>query len=115
MLTIISSQLSECRLEGDSVSLDFSVGKMVYSNYFQSFNPDSLIAQFSFEKEEERILNIFKLTDIAVIKDKRCIISKKDTDKIVLPRSINDLNIDKIKIDTCIIVTNKAIYRVLIR
>lgn len=90
-ITIISSQLSECGLEGDT-----------------EFNPDALIGQFTFDRDKERILNIFKVTDTTIIKNKQ---DRKDK-TYALPISIDDVNIPKVRIDTCVVITNVSIYKI---
>lgn len=65
-------------------------------------------------KENEKILNIFKLTDLTLSRERR----KKDESEgraHTLPKNINDLLISRVKIDTCIIVTNVAVYKVVIK
>lgn len=93
-ITIISSQLSECGLEGDT-----------------EFNPDALIGQFTFDRDKERILNIFKVTDTTIIKNKQ---DRKDK-TYALPISIDDVNIPKVRIDTCVVITNVSIYKITLR
>ncbi|XP_019873194.2 uncharacterized protein LOC109601394 [Aethina tumida] len=92
-LSIISSQLSECRLEGDS-----------------EFNSDALVARFTVINE--KILHVFKLVDLSSVR-----LRKKDEkkDKVYeLPKTIDDINIRKPRIDTCVIVTNNSVYKLIV-
>uniref|UniRef100_A0A1Y1KHK1 RCC1-like domain-containing protein n=1 Tax=Photinus pyralis TaxID=7054 RepID=A0A1Y1KHK1_PHOPY len=85
-LSIISTQLSECRLDGDV-----------------EFNPLSLLAQFPFTKTDEKILNIYKLSDTSLFNEGKC----KEA-----PSSVDHLKIRKPKIDTCVVITSAGVYRV---
>ncbi|XP_044753583.1 uncharacterized protein LOC123312995 [Coccinella septempunctata] len=91
LIQIVSSHLSDSKKDDDE------------------FNPDSLIAQFSFENE--KILKIFRLTDFAATKVKKC-----NEDKLFeMPKSIDDLHLKRTRVDTCLIVTMTAVYKVHIR
>ncbi|KAK4876051.1 hypothetical protein RN001_012473 [Aquatica leii] len=94
LLTIISSQLSECQLDGDV-----------------EFNPKSLLAQFSLQNDE-KIVNIFKLSDTTLFGDSKPKEDRKSSKEPLLPNSIDQLKLRKPKIDTCVIVTNKAVYKI---
>lgn len=65
-------------------------------------------------KENEKILNLYKLTDLSLGKDRR---KKEDQDNRtnVLPRNISELLISRVKVDTCIVITNVAVYKLLTR
>ncbi|KAF5306974.1 hypothetical protein FQR65_LT07196 [Abscondita terminalis] len=93
LLTIISTQLSECQLDGDV-----------------EFNPKSLLAQFTLQNNE-KILSIFKLSDTSLFSDSKPKDELKSKDS-VLPNNIDQLKIRKPKIDTCVIVTNRAVYKI---
>ncbi|XP_017773369.1 PREDICTED: uncharacterized protein LOC108560363 [Nicrophorus vespilloides] len=92
-VSIVSAHLSECKLEGDS-----------------EFNEDSLIGHFSVENE--RILNIYKVTDTTLLKGRK---DNKKEKSYSLPKTVDELNIPKMKIDTCVIVTNNSVYRIIVR
>ncbi|KAI4462030.1 regulator of chromosome condensation [Holotrichia oblita] len=97
-VSIISTQLSESPLEGDS-----------------EFNPYSLIAQFNVENQSEKILNVYKFTDVTLDRARWTKDDKKESSKtFVLPKSVNDLNIHKVKIDTCVIVTTNSVYKLIV-
>lgn len=97
-LSVISAQFSECRLEGES-----------------EFNSEALIAQFKVCTADEKILNIFKLTDTTIIKNKKCKDDhKKGSKAYALPKTVDELNPARAKIDTCFLVTNKSVHRLII-
>ncbi|XP_049853132.1 uncharacterized protein LOC126334689 isoform X3 [Schistocerca gregaria] len=113
-LSVISTQLSESRLDGDT-----------------DYNPDSVINSFGF-KDDERILSVFKHSasyqrkeetnrqgdteQSESRKDDRYRKYAKDVDKqggqFVLPQKVSDLKIDAPSIDSVIIVTNHGLYEV---
>lgn len=75
----------------------------------QEFNAESLIAQFHFENE--KILKIYRLTDYAASK-----VKQPDPDKSYeLPKSIDDLQFKRIRVDTCVVVTMTAVYKIHIK
>lgn len=76
-----------------------------------------MLAEFAFANTKEAILNIFKLSDTTVFNDSK----DKDGNKrhrhgklTVLPTSIEQLKLRKPKIDTCIVVTTKAVYKIVV-
>ncbi|XP_028138515.1 uncharacterized protein LOC114332924 [Diabrotica virgifera virgifera] len=92
MVSIMSSHLSECRLEGEA-----------------EFNSDAMIAQFYIENG--KILRLFKLVDLSSVRLKKRDDNKKD--KVYeLPKTVDDLHLQKPRIDTCIIVTDSCIYKI---
>ncbi|XP_018572762.1 uncharacterized protein LOC108912084 isoform X2 [Anoplophora glabripennis] len=95
-VSIISSQLSECRLEGDA-----------------EFNNDSVVAQFYMEKET--IQQFFKLVDLSSVRLRKNREENKKDKLYELPKTVDDLNIQKPRIDTCVIVTDSSIYKVALR
>lgn len=61
--------------------------------------------------DNEKVINIYKITDKLTTKDR----IRRDTsssDSYVLPKSYQELSGAKIKIDTCLIVTNNAVYKI---
>ncbi|KAJ8917788.1 hypothetical protein NQ315_010694 [Exocentrus adspersus] len=96
LLSIISSQLSECRLEGDA-----------------EFNSDSVVAQFYMDKE--RIQQFFKLVDLSSARLKKNREDNKKDKLYELPKTVDDLNLSKPRIDTCVVVTDNSVYRVVLR
>lgn len=94
MVSIISSHLSECRLEGEA-----------------EFNSDSIIAQFYLESG--KILKLYKVADLSTIRLKKRDDNKRD--KVFnLPKTVDDLNLPKSLIDTCIIVTDSCVYKIFV-
>lgn len=76
-----------------------------------------MIAHFKLENNFEKILNVYKLADVTLDKirwskdDNR---KDKENRTFILPKAVNDLNIRKIKIDTCVIVTTNSVYKLLV-
>nr|CAH7724512.1 unnamed protein product [Callosobruchus chinensis] len=97
MISIISAQLSECRLEGDT-----------------EFNSESLVAQFYMENDN-KVLDLFKLTDLSTIRLKKSRDDGRKEKVFELPKTVDDLNVQKPRIDTCVVVTHKSVYRISIR
>lgn len=60
----------------------------------------------------EKILHVFKLVDLSSVR-----LRKKDEkkDKVYeLPKTIDDINIRKPRVDTCVIVTNNSVYKLIV-
>ncbi|XP_012265195.2 uncharacterized protein LOC105691366 isoform X1 [Athalia rosae] len=95
-LSIISCPLSETRIGGDT-----------------EFNSEAVIGRFSFTKNNEVIDKVYRVTDFIVPQ------SKDATGNVEsyhgLPKKVEDLKLDIPLVDTCIIVTNFAAYKVMIR
>lgn len=104
-VNVVSTELTEFRIESDREE-----------DFLQNVDPffeDTLIADFTLENE--KILRVFKQTDKPVLRARKC----KDDDKkeklYELPKTVDDLNIQKPRVDTCVIVTNCSVYKVFIR
>ncbi|XP_024936810.1 uncharacterized protein LOC107263725 isoform X2 [Cephus cinctus] len=95
-LYIVSCPLSESRMEGEA-----------------NFNQDSVIGHFSFESTKEFINRVYRLTDFKAKKPKKVPTETENRD--ALPKKVEDLNVDVPLVDTCIVVTNFAVYRVVLR
>lgn len=95
-LSIISCPLSETRIGGDA-----------------EFNPESVIGRFSFAKNNEVIDKVYRVTDFKVTPSKET--SGSNENQYGLPKRVEDLKVDIPLVDTCIIVTNFAAYKVVIR
>ncbi|KAL3269950.1 hypothetical protein HHI36_009006 [Cryptolaemus montrouzieri] len=91
-ISIVSSNLSECLRDCDS-----------------EFNIDALVARFSIDNEH--ILKIYKLADLSAVRLRKCRDDKRDK-LFEMPKTVDDLNIRKIRIDTCVLVTSKAVYKI---
>ncbi|CAG9819004.1 unnamed protein product [Phaedon cochleariae] len=95
IVSVLSSQLSECRLEGDS-----------------DFNSESLVAQFRIESG--KILKVFRLVDLSSVRLRKNRDDNKKDKLFELPKTADDLNIQKPRIDTCVIVTDNCVYKVVV-
>lgn len=93
---IISDQLSESHINGDC-----------------EFNSESIVGAFSFKSNKEVIRAVYKITNFnSVTSDK---LSQETDTKYTLPKNVKDINIELPNLDTCIIVTNRCIYEVVLR
>ncbi|KAF7273866.1 hypothetical protein GWI33_013444 [Rhynchophorus ferrugineus] len=92
-VSVISCNLSESRLEGET-----------------EFNEDALVAQFSIPNE--KILSLYKIVDMAVDSVPHKMYTKN---KFSNNKHKSDLSFLKPAIDTCLVVTDKSIYRMYIR
>lgn len=80
--------------------------------FFKEFNSDSIIAQFYLESG--KILKLYKVADLSTIRLKKRDDNKRD--KVFnLPKTVDDLNLPKSLIDTCIIVTDSCVYKIFVR
>lgn len=58
---------------------------------------------------------MYRLSNIASFKEKRNTDeSDKDTKTFTLPKNVNDLNVQRPRVDTCVLVTNLAVYKVVV-
>lgn len=114
---ILSAQYSESRLEGDNVSNVFLLKYVSFEFIiFKEYNPLASVAKFNIGNAKEKILKIYKLSDINLGKEKRSKEDKKDKGKTyTMPKKVEELNVRKPKVDTCVIITNKAVYKVVLR
>ncbi|XP_057334647.1 uncharacterized protein LOC130673595 [Microplitis mediator] len=99
-LWIVSCSLSETKIgdEGD-------------------YNQEATVARFKFEDSKELITCIYRSTDYKDTDSGSSAGSSSDSkeDKSCLPSKIDDLNIEVPLVDTCIIVTNYGVYKVILR
>ncbi|XP_034951162.1 uncharacterized protein ca [Chelonus insularis] len=91
-LSIISCPLSETKISDES-----------------EFNPEAMIGRFEFEDSHEIIINIYRTTEYKESEE-----NSKEEIKI-LPTKIEDINIELPLFDTCLIVTNYGIYKIVLR
>ncbi|CAG9760775.1 unnamed protein product [Ceutorhynchus assimilis] len=93
VISVISCQLAESRLEGET-----------------EFNEDSLVAQFMIDNEE--IIDFFKVIDMSLD-----VTSHKNNlkNKFLNHKNKGDASFLKPAIDTCIIVTTKTVYKISVR
>lgn len=95
VIYIISDQLSEAHINKDC-----------------RFNSESIIGTFSFKSSKEVIRAVYKVTNFDVIQRK---VSQEIENKYTLPKNIKDIKIEVPSLDTCIIVTNRCVYEVILR
>ncbi|XP_024872319.1 uncharacterized protein LOC112454915 [Temnothorax curvispinosus] len=93
---IISDQLSETRINRD-----------------YQFNPESVIGTFSFKNNKELIHAVYKVTKFDNIVPRK--VSEEIESKCTLPKNVRDIKIEPLSLDTCIIVTNRCVYQVVLR
>lgn len=79
----------------------------------QKFNSDALVAQFVIEKEQ--ILSIYKVTDLSGGRIRKYKDDQRKEKHYEMPKNVDDLNMKKPKIDTCVVITNSSVYKVVIR
>lgn len=94
---IISDQLSETRINRDR----------------DRFNPESIIGTFSFENRKEVIRALYKVTKFNNVISRK--VSEEIENKCILPKNVKDVKIEPLNLDTCIIVTNRCVYEVVLR
>ncbi|XP_030764189.1 uncharacterized protein LOC115888568 isoform X2 [Sitophilus oryzae] len=93
-ISILSCQMSECRLEGET-----------------EFNDDALVAQFDIENEN--ILDVFKIVDMSVdALPQKCNYTKSKFHHL---KQKSDMSFLRPAIDTCLIVTDKSVYKINLR
>ncbi|KAF5298189.1 hypothetical protein FQA39_LY02613 [Lamprigera yunnana] len=85
----------------------------VYWDEEQEFYPTSVLAEYNF-LENEKILNIYKLTDTTFLFDDSNNKPSKVSKEGELLKSIEQLKLQKPKVDTCVVVTNRGVYKVTI-
>lgn len=72
---------------------------------------ESIITKFHFNKDET-ILSVFKLSDRKGILDNK---RKGEENEELLLKHEKGLKYHALRIDTCVVVTNKGVYKVLLR
>ncbi|EFN66274.1 X-linked retinitis pigmentosa GTPase regulator-like protein [Camponotus floridanus] len=96
VIYIISDQLSETHINKD-----------------YRFNSESIIGTFSFKSNKEVIRAVYKVTNFDNVIQRK--VSQEVENKCTLPKNIKDIKIEVPKLDTCIIVTNRCVYEVILR
>ncbi|XP_014210897.1 uncharacterized protein LOC106641130 [Copidosoma floridanum] len=77
------------------------------------YSKESVVARFSFNKSEEMVNSIFTLSSSRNTGDLN--LTNHESKLYNLPKGVVDLKISLPPIDTCIIVTNLGIYKVIVR
>ncbi|XP_060528037.1 uncharacterized protein LOC132703033 [Cylas formicarius] len=93
-ISVISCQLSESRLEGDA-----------------EFNDEALVQQFSVN---DAIIEVFKVADLSAVNSYKNYLENRDPN-IQLPKKATDINYPRLRIDTCLVVTDSAVFKLHIR
>ncbi|XP_011633715.1 uncharacterized protein LOC105424907 [Pogonomyrmex barbatus] len=96
VLYIISDQLSETHVDKDC-----------------QFNSESVIGTFSFKNNKEVIQAVYKVTNFDSTVSRN--ITEEVENKCILPKNLKDMKIEPFSLDTCIIVTNRCVYEVVLR
>ncbi|KYN06247.1 X-linked retinitis pigmentosa GTPase regulator like protein, partial [Cyphomyrmex costatus] len=96
VIYIISDQLSETHVNKD-----------------YQFNPESIIGTFSFKNSKEVIRAVYKVTKFDNIVPEK--VYDEIESKCTLPKNVKDIKIEPFSLDTCIIVTNRCVYEVVLR
>ncbi|XP_072761626.1 uncharacterized protein Ca isoform X2 [Anoplolepis gracilipes] len=96
VIYIISDQLSETHINKDC-----------------KFNSESIIGMFSFKSSKEVIRAVYKVTNFDNVIQRK--VSQEVENKCTLPKNIKDIKIEVPSLDTCIIVTNRCVYEVILR
>lgn len=77
------------------------------------FNPECIIGHFSLVSSKEMIRAVYRATDF--INNAPTKLSQDVESKYMLPKGIKDLKIELPHMDTCIIVTNRSVYTIVLR
>lgn len=96
--------------------VDFSTSYHRYDNvyfFLQKFNPDALVAEF--RVENQKILNIYKMTDLSFGRLRKAKDDLKKEKQFEMPKSVDDLMIRRPKIDTCVVVTDTSVYKIILK
>lgn len=96
LIYIMSDQLSEAHVNKD-----------------YHFNPESIIGMFSFKSSREVIRAVYKITNFDNTVPRK--ISEEIESRYTLPKNVKDIKIEPLSLDTCIIVTNRCVYEVVLR
>ncbi|KYN28946.1 X-linked retinitis pigmentosa GTPase regulator like protein [Trachymyrmex cornetzi] len=94
VIYIISDQLSETHVNKD-----------------YQFNPESIIGTFSFKNSKEVIRAVYKVTQFNNTVPRKVCEEIENT----LPKNVKDIKVEPFSLDTCIIVTNRCVYEVVLR
>ncbi|XP_076387306.1 RCC1 and BTB domain containing protein claret isoform X2 [Megachile rotundata] len=77
------------------------------------FNPECIVGYFSLANSKEVIRAVYRAIDFT--NNAPTILSEEIKNKYALPKGINDIKIELPHVDTCIIVTNHSVYKVVLR
>ncbi|XP_053987652.1 uncharacterized protein LOC128881032 [Hylaeus volcanicus] len=96
LIYIISDRLSETRANDNC-----------------KFNPESIIGHFSLASSKEVIRAVYRAIDFT--HNSSTPVSQDTKSKYTLPKGIKDIEVELLQVDTCIIVTNHSVYKVVLR
>lgn len=77
------------------------------------FNPECIVGHFSLVNSKEVIRAVYRAIDFT--NNAPAIVSQDIKAKYTLPKGIKDIQVELPPIDTCIIVTNHSVYKVVLR
>ncbi|XP_015431451.1 PREDICTED: uncharacterized protein LOC107187791 [Dufourea novaeangliae] len=95
VMYVISDRLSETR-----------------SNDNCKFNPECIVGHFSLVSSKEVIRAVYRAIDFT---NSAPTTSQESRNKYTLPKGVKDIEIELPYVDTCIIVTNRSVYKVALR
>lgn len=120
VLSILSTQYSECHLEGEGVS-DKDTDAFGYNSFFKDFCSFEPLAVFDIGNRDEKVLTMYKVSSSAVFHEKKSsddsTFSSSEREmktSYALPKNADELNINRPKVDTCVLVTNRAVYKLVL-
>ncbi|XP_076627928.1 RCC1 and BTB domain containing protein claret isoform X2 [Colletes latitarsis] len=96
VIYIISDRLSETRTNDNC-----------------KFNPESVVGHFSLANSKEVIRAVYRAIDFT--NNAPTVLSQDIKKKYTLPKGIKDIEVELPPVDTCIIVTNHSVYKVVLR
>ncbi|EZA47730.1 X-linked retinitis pigmentosa GTPase regulator-like protein [Ooceraea biroi] len=96
VMYIISNQLSEAHINEDC-----------------KFNYESVVGTFSFKNSKEVIRAVYKVAKFNNVISSKA--SQNIESKYTLPKNVKDIKIEISSLDSCIIVTNRCVYEVILR
>ncbi|XP_043788505.1 uncharacterized protein LOC122712731 isoform X1 [Apis laboriosa] len=77
------------------------------------FNPECIVGHFSLINSKEVIRAVYRAIDCT--NNSSTILSEEIKNKYTLPKGIKDIKIELPHVDTCIIVTNHSVYKIVLR
>lgn len=77
------------------------------------FNPECIVGHFSLINSKEVIRAVYRAIDCT--NNSPTILSEEIKNKYTLPKGIKDIKIELPHVDTCIIVTNHSVYKIVLR
>ncbi|XP_066588332.1 uncharacterized protein ca [Prorops nasuta] len=94
VIHIMSSHLSNTHVTGDN-----------------TLNSDCVIGKFSFKKSKETIIAVYRAPDLK----EQTPVKFSDANENNLPKKLQDLELELPPLETCLIVTNQSVYKIVLR